>query len=98
MRFAVGRMITKTSPTDGGDEMALEREIATYEHHLLDLLKDAGKYVVIRGEEILGVFEAFEDAVRKGYETGLNDPFLTRRIAQSQPILSAPRSIRPCPS
>ena len=52
----------------------LEKEASTFETKLPELLKaDTGKYVLIKGDQIIGVFEAVSDALRYGYEKSLKD-------------------------
>ncbi|MCI0461643.1 MAG: hypothetical protein L0Z62_32230 [Gemmataceae bacterium] len=78
--------------------MALEREIETYRRKLPELLADKGKFVVIHGEEVIGIFDAINDALRAGYERFLDEPFLVRAIQETEPILYTSRSLRPCQS
>ena len=60
--------------------MALETELATYQQKLPELKADEGKYVLIHGDEVAGVFTSAEDAITIGYEKfGLN-PFLVKQI------------------
>jgi hypothetical protein len=77
--------------------MALEREIETYRHKLPELLANKGKFVVIHGEEVIGIFDGLEDALTAGYERFLDEPFLVREIREEEPILYTSRSLRPCP-
>ena len=66
--------------------MALERELAVYNEHLMDLLANAGKYVVVRGEVIEGPFDSDEDALQAGYDTFGVVPFLVKQISRVEPI------------
>src|SRR5262245_28893002 len=61
----------------------LEQELKTYEKHREDLIGRAeGKFVLIHGEEVVGVFDSKQDAIRQGY-TGLgNVPFLVRQVVK----------------
>jgi hypothetical protein len=77
--------------------MALEREIETYRLKLPELLARAGKYVVIHGEEVVGIFDGFEDALREGYERFQDEPFLVRQIREVEQIHYVPRASKPCP-
>jgi hypothetical protein len=47
---------------------------------LPQLVADEGKYALIRGEELLGVFGTYEDALTDGYKTLGLDPFLVKKI------------------
>ncbi|HWE38833.1 MAG TPA: hypothetical protein VG406_19950 [Isosphaeraceae bacterium] len=78
--------------------MALERELATYQAHLIDLVADEGKYVVIRGEEILGPFASYEDALGAGYERFGPVEFLVKPIWRVEPIRYFTRDLAPWPS
>src|SRR5258708_20332963 len=60
--------------------MTLEIELATYRAMLPVLKADEGKFVLIRGEEIAGTFNSWEEAVRYGYERFKLDPFLVKHI------------------
>ncbi len=61
----------------------LERELETYENKRQELLDTAeGKFVLIGGEEVLGVFEAEYDAVRQGYQRLGNVPFLVKQVVR----------------
>jgi hypothetical protein len=72
----------------------LEREMAVYREKLGDLLTDAGKYVVIKGEEILpGGFDDYESALEAGYERFGPSPFLVKQIAPAEPILYFTRDL-----
>lgn len=78
--------------------MALEKEIETYRRQLPELLANKGKYVVIHGDEVVGIREHLDEALRLGYERFLSEPFLVREIQETEPILFSSRSLRPCPS
>lgn len=60
--------------------MALEHEMATYRKEHDKLLAHAGKYVVISGDRVVGVFAAYEDALREGYKACGIAPFLVKLI------------------
>lgn len=77
--------------------MSLERELETYRRKLSELLADKGKYVVIRGDEVLGIRENLEEALSLGYERSLTEPFLARKIQETEPIFFSSRSLRSCP-
>lgn len=62
--------------------MALEKELETFNRELPNLLAQngEGKFVVICGKEVTGIYEAYADAIKVGYEKcGLN-PFLVKKI------------------
>lgn len=67
----------------------LERELATYEKNRDRLLAAAeGKFALICGEEVSGVFDTEMDAVSEGYNRFGNVPFLVKQILQVEVPLS----------
>ena len=60
---------------------ALDTELRTYEQHREHLLGTAeGKFVLIRNEEIVGVYDSKMDAIAQGYQKFGNVPFLVKQI------------------
>jgi hypothetical protein len=79
--------------------MGLEKELATYRQELGRLLDQEGKFVLIRGDEVAGVFETFQDAMTAGYEKFGLDQFLVRRIqAVERPLFFHRDVFGPCRS
>jgi hypothetical protein len=78
--------------------MALEKEIATYHLKLPELLAEAGKYVLIHTDEMAGVWDTYEDALRAGYSRFGLEPFLVKRIEGVEQALYFSRDIAVCPS
>jgi len=66
--------------------MALEKELQTYEKSLPSLIGDAGKFVVIHDDTILGVFFAYEDALKAGYSKWGLGSFLVKKIEATEQI------------
>ena len=60
--------------------MVLEHELKTYEQRLPDLRAHEGKFVLIHDDEVVGIFVAYEDAIRAGYEKYGLSPFLVKQI------------------
>ena len=77
--------------------MVLERERATYFQKLPELLVHEGKYVVIHGEDIIGIVDTLNDALYLGYDRFINEPFMARQIQKTEPVLFSSRALRPCP-
>jgi hypothetical protein len=77
--------------------MALEREIEAYRKNLSELLAHKGRFVLIHHEDVIGIFDGFEDALRAGYEKWLNEPFLVRRINDTEKVFTVSRNLHPCP-
>jgi hypothetical protein len=60
----------------------LDEELREYEARRAELVRSAlGKWVLIKGHEVLGTFDAEMDAVRHGFRTLGHVPFFVRRIA-----------------
>ncbi len=60
--------------------MALEKELATYKANLAELKAQAGKYVLIHGDDVVDTYSAYDDALKEGYEKFGLAPFLVKRI------------------
>lgn len=59
----------------------LEQEEKTYEIHRQQLLgTDEGKFVLIREDQVAGVYDSKRDAIAEGYKQFGNIPFLVKRI------------------
>jgi hypothetical protein len=67
--------------------MELDHEMETYRKHLPALLeKDAGRFVLIHGDDLIGVFDTKEKALEAGYERWLFEAFLVDEIvAEKKP-------------
>ncbi len=76
--------------------MALERELEVYREHLMEMLGDEGKFVVIGGEKILGCYATYELALEAGYEAFGLDSFLVKQIHRYEPIEYFSRDLSPC--
>lgn len=75
----------------------LAKELATYERLLPQLLQDQGKYAVICGAELVGVFNDYEDALGAGYAKCGTGPFLVKKIEQDETVHHLTRDIvLPC--
>jgi len=67
--------------------MPLEQELRTYEKEKARLLLEAkGKFVLIKGNEIIGVYAAKEDALIEGYKRFGNTEFLVKEITEIEPV------------
>lgn len=71
----------------------LETELKTYEAHKHELLADEGKFVVIHGDQILGTYATYEDALKVGYEKCKLEPFLVKKIQAVEPVNFVSRDI-----
>lgn len=78
-------------------ENPLQIEIDTFESIKETLLADEGKFAVISGRELIGVFASYEDALKTGYDRAKLAPFLVKKIAAIDPINFFTRDIlQPC--
>ena len=62
--------------------------------HLPQLMRDeAGRFVLIKGADILGTFPNRSAALREGYRRLGVVPFLVRRIAEPEPVVYLPNVV-----
>ena len=88
---------TTTANLPAKSPMPLEKELSVYDANLIDLvLANEGKYVVIFGSEIGGVFESYEEALKAGYDKYELEPFLVKQINRNEPIYYFSRDLSPC--
>jgi hypothetical protein len=66
----------------------LEKEQNTFEQKLPELLKNnLGKFVLIKGDQVIGIYVAIDDALSIGYDKFKSEPFFVRQIlAIQQPL------------
>ncbi|WP_143103669.1 hypothetical protein [Methylobacterium gossipiicola] len=64
----------------------LDREIATFNAKLPELLADVGKFVLIKDDRIEGKFETYADALKAGYESHRAGEFLVKKIAPAEQV------------
>lgn len=60
--------------------MALEQEVATYRRLLTSLQSDEGRFALIKGEALCGVYSSYQDALADGYKQFKLEPFLVQEI------------------
>ena len=59
----------------------LEKELDTYEKNKETLVGSSeGKFVLIRGDKVGGVYDSKPDAINEGYRQFGNVPFLVKQI------------------
>lgn len=79
--------------------MALEKELDTYKRDLPKLIAKAGKFVLIHGDEVSGIWETYHDALQEGYRLYGLEPFLVKQIQAVDFVHHITRDIQPvCPS
>jgi hypothetical protein len=75
--------------------MALETELATYKAKLPELEAQAGRFVLIHGNDVVDTFSSYDDALREGYEKFGLEPFLVKRIEAVQHAHFVSRFVTP---
>jgi len=75
--------------------MALEKELATYKRELPKLMPNAGKFVLIHGDEVSGVWETYQDALQEGYRVFGLKSFLVKQIQAVDVIQHMTRDVHP---
>jgi hypothetical protein len=64
--------------------MALEKELATFQAHLSELVStDEGKYALVHGEEIT-VWDSQDKAIDEGYDRYGLEQFLVKEIVEHE--------------
>ncbi len=66
----------------------LKTEIETYFRCKKEYLDKAlGEFLLIKSDKVEGVFESQRDAIKTGYESFGNEPFLVKQVLEVEPIL-----------
>ena len=73
-------------PAPAYADSSFATELATFEQRLAELLADAGRFVLIQGHDVAGVFDSYQDAVTAGYERFKLQRFLVKQITPVQRI------------
>lgn len=74
--------------------MPLEKELKTYEQNKPSLLaKSAGKFVLIKGDQIIETFSSYADALSAGYKQFSDQEFLVKEIKEIETINYFSRSL-----
>ncbi len=64
----------------------LKEELKTYEDNKAELLKsDRSKFVLIKGDKIIGIYDTYNDAIKIGIDKFGNVPFLVKQILEVEP-------------
>jgi len=80
-----------------GAKMALEKELQTYKNKLSELKENnEGKFVLIHGDDVMGVYDSYEDAVKIGYERFKLETFLVKKIEAIEQAQFVSRFVNPC--
>ncbi|MBY0528217.1 MAG: hypothetical protein K2R98_32780 [Gemmataceae bacterium] len=86
-----------TELPEGRPDSPLRREWNTYLHEAGRLLAEghAGRYVLVKGEELLGIWDTESEAMRTGYEQFLGQAFLVHQVQERERVLRSV-SVRSC--
>ena len=79
-------------------DQTLAKELETYNAKLEELKASEGKYVLIKGTEIGGIYETYADALKIGYERYKLEPFLVKKIDATEIAQFITRHVAPCPA
>jgi hypothetical protein len=63
-----------------------ETELATYASKLPELQAESGKFVLIKGDNVEGVFDTYADALNFGYQKFKLEKFLVKQIGPAENI------------
>lgn len=71
----------------------LQRELDTYARSVRDWPEHAGKFVLIKEDEVVGFYSTYEDAITEGYSRFQLAPFLVKQVSMiEQACFSALKS------
>lgn len=86
--------LPRDGATQGGEAMALEHELSVYRTNLGSLMANEGKFVVIKGDEILpNAYDDYESATAAGYQRFGPVSFLVKKISRTEPVLYFSRDL-----
>lgn len=67
-------------------EKKLNLELKTYEENKQNLLNsDRSKFVLIKGDAIIGTYDTYDDAIKVGIDKFSNKSFLVKQILEVEP-------------
>jgi hypothetical protein len=67
-------------------QLPLQQEVETYNARLSELMGSIGKFVLIKGDVIAGIYDTYADALKIGYERFKLEPFMVKQIAPAEQI------------
>lgn len=82
--------------SSAGVKVALEKELETYKTKLPELAASEGKFVLIQGDQVAGIFDTYADAIKEGYGKFGLDPFLVKQIHAIERVQFVSRFVDPC--
>jgi hypothetical protein len=76
------------STVRGTHAAELAEQLVTYRDNLEELLRHKGKYVLIRGREIIGIYIDEQDALREAAGRFGSEPVLVKQIVAKEPLFT----------
>ena len=77
--------------------MPLKQELKTYNELKNKLLKESrGKFVLIKGSEMIGAYDNKDTALSEGYKRFGNQEFLVKEVLDFEAVNFFTRQIIPC--
>lgn len=92
MQESLPQAVTQTAPDSESPEKPLAREWRTYERELQRLIWEGyeGRFALIKGDAVLGVYGDEEQALFMGVFQFVPQPFLVTRIVWREPLTRPP--------
>jgi len=89
MKDPSGRTIHYTELPPGQPGGQLEREWNTYRREAGRLLAEGleGHHVLIKGEEIIGIYDTHEQALAEGYRRYARQPFFVHEVEEWERVI-----------
>jgi hypothetical protein len=77
--------------------MALETETATFERLRADRLAgEEGRFAVIKGDQLVGLFDTYSDGLKAGYDAAGLEPFLIKQVSAFEMVANFTRDFDHC--
>ncbi|MFO0927720.1 MAG: hypothetical protein U0736_11890 [Gemmataceae bacterium] len=88
---------TQLPAAEAGSQIATEWD--TYRREVGRLLREGheGRFALIKGEQVIGLFATLEEARTAGYHRFLAQPFLIQQVRAHEPLYRHSR-YQPCPT
>jgi len=93
------RTIHHSQLPEGQPDGVLALEWHTYRTEVARLLAEGheGEFVVIKGEQIIGLHDSWNAAREAGLHLYLREPFMVHRVCAEEPVLRLRGYSLPCP-
>lgn len=76
------------------EQANLERELQTYALQRASLSCEEGRFVVISGETVQGIYDTYKDALSAGYANFKLTPFLVKQINAVEVVANFSRRLK----